>query len=227
MKTRGQRFIEKRRLLGQCRRCTAKPVDGSAYCERHMKMSAADSAARRVRFKKLGQCVRGCGHPVAENTELCKTHRDEKQAAHRRVTYSYTLDDEKFFKAAELCDWCHQPFAGETPEQDHDHACCAGKKGCGKCNRGLLHHNCNWMALPWAEWQEKTFGVTSLSLKRYRECWARVWKLLRNRGMTRRAACVVINASVFGLGCIEGEVRVKIQAANDRAKNLLERMGDV
>ena len=50
---------------------------------------------------------------------------------------------------------------------------------------------------------------------------------LIERGMTRRAAETVVDAAMFGLGCTEGTMRVKIQAANDRAQNLLERMGDL
>jgi hypothetical protein len=26
---------------------------------------------------------------------------------------------------------------------DHDHACCPGKRSCGRCLRGLLHRTCN------------------------------------------------------------------------------------
>jgi hypothetical protein len=39
---------------------------------------------------------------------------------------------------------------------------------------------------------------------------ARIMRL-RDRGMTLKAAAVVIDAAMFGLGCIEGLARVRIQ----------------
>lgn len=35
------------------------------------------------------------------------------------------------------------PGGRGTWHVDHDHLCCPGKKGCGKCIRGLLCYNCN------------------------------------------------------------------------------------
>jgi len=32
---------------------------------------------------------------------------------------------------------------GKRLHVDHDHACCPGKRACGKCNRGLLCGGCN------------------------------------------------------------------------------------
>ena len=35
--------------------------------------------------------------------------------------------------------------------------------------------------------------------------------LLIDRGLTPRAASIVLNAAMFGIGCIEGEVRKRIE----------------
>lgn len=48
------------------------------------------------------------------------------------------------------------------------------------------------------------------------EYWRRVAKLmLRPRSMTLKAAQVVVDAAMFGEGCIEGMVRAKIQAQQE------------
>jgi hypothetical protein len=41
---------------------------------------------------------------------------------------------------------------------------------------------------------------------------ARVWWLTFLRGMTLRAAKIVVDAAMYGKGCIEGEVRAAIEA---------------
>jgi hypothetical protein len=49
------------------------------------------------------------------------------------------------------------------------------------------------------------------SLEQREEYWRRVARLvLRPRSMTLRAARIVIDAAMFGIGCVEGEVRAKI-----------------
>lgn len=42
-----------------------------------------------------------------------------------------------------LCAICPRTLTVETLAVDHDHACCPGKRSCGKCVRGLLCSNCN------------------------------------------------------------------------------------
>lgn len=64
--------------------------------------------------------------------------------AHRRLFFR--MSPEHFEQMLRLqdnrCACCEVEFV-ETPHVDHDHACCAGAKTCGKCIRGLLCRRCN------------------------------------------------------------------------------------
>ena len=51
----------------------------------------------------------------------------------------------------------------------------------------------------------------------------RVLDLIEKRGMSPRAATIVIDAAMYGIGCIEGEVRAAIEA--QKKKPTSEEMG--
>ena len=63
-------------------------------------------------------------------------------------TYSLTLEryNELLADQAGVCGSCKraEPRGGRL-SVDHDHACCAGSKSCGRCVRGLLCRRCNLM----------------------------------------------------------------------------------
>jgi hypothetical protein len=80
--------------------------------------------------------------------------RWEENNRHRRffiqLKTKYNLSQERYEELYSLqggsCAICMVPFfagANEVPHVDHDHACCPGRKSCGKCIRGLLCKACN------------------------------------------------------------------------------------
>lgn len=64
--------------------------------------------------------------------------------SHRRTHFKLSPDDfqKRIEEQENKCKVCRETFI-RTPHIDHDHACCSGKKSCGKCIRGLLCSNCN------------------------------------------------------------------------------------
>ena len=60
---------------------------------------------------------------------------------------------------------------------------------------------------------EKEVKVSSAEAVRRAE---RIIRLQTSRGMTPRAATIVVDAAMYGIGCVEGMIREKIE----REKNL-------
>lgn len=63
---------------------------------------------------------------------------------HRRRCFKMSPEDFESRRDSQnnQCGICGEEFI-RTPHVDHDHFCCAGKRSCGKCIRGLLCHKCN------------------------------------------------------------------------------------
>lgn len=64
----------------------------------------------------------------------------------RAVKYGVTIEciDEMLIEQGGSCSICRRPISDDY-HVDHDHACCAGYKSCGRCVRGLLCSGCNLM----------------------------------------------------------------------------------
>jgi hypothetical protein len=53
------------------------------------------------------------------------------------------------------------------------------------------------------------------------QAWAqRVGRLIFEREMTYRAACIVVDAAMFSIGCVEGAVREAQQKRIDKGEQL-------
>jgi hypothetical protein len=143
------------------------------YRKKNRKKMCAKAKKRRLKHKALGLC-RQCSEPGVDGKTRCKKHADEHAIKSRCRNYNYTPEDEIRFNTAHSCDWCGLPFNGETPTQDHDHACCsAGARSCGRCLRGLVHRVCNNHTISWFERCEKDMGITHPLLKEYRDRFPR------------------------------------------------------
>ena len=65
--------------------------------------------------------------------------------------WTYNVDKEELWREqGGLCAVCGRPMSRSSHESssavvDHDHACCPGKRSCGKCVRGLTHTSCNFV----------------------------------------------------------------------------------
>lgn len=75
------------------------------------------------------------------------SHRSD--AWKRWIFNMYHLTEEAWLALLEKqnnkCAVCERVFTGANkPCVDHNHACCSGKRSCGKCVRGLLCRGCNW-----------------------------------------------------------------------------------
>lgn len=81
---------------------------------------------------------------VAQNKERSRLHG---RRYHIKSKFGITLDqwDQMLRDQSGRCFLCENPLrAGRTDiHVDHNHACCPGRKSCGKCIRGLACQKCN------------------------------------------------------------------------------------
>jgi hypothetical protein len=110
-------------------------ANADAINERIRAAYAADPEAKRAKNKA--------------NNKESRVREPEVWAGRRlKELYGMTLDDYARMLESQggLCanSGCfNPPPADRRFDMDHDHACCPGKKSCGKCVRGLLCRQCN------------------------------------------------------------------------------------
>ena len=88
------------------------------------------------------------------------THKEDKAISGRknyakfgkkyifgRLNLTSEQYNEIFNRQGGCCAVCgsHQSTLRRSLAVDHDHSCCPGRKTCGKCIRGLLCDNCNFL----------------------------------------------------------------------------------
>lgn len=139
--------------LRECRDCgEAKPLDDFYFCGgRPQSYCRACSKARVKRWQSEHrdehlQRRRDRWHANGDN------NRAHQRKARKRPTYGLTRQQltELVDAAAGRCQLCGEAETQITRSGairslsvDHDHACCPGKKVCGRCVRGLLCNDCN------------------------------------------------------------------------------------
>ena len=80
------------------------------------------------------------------NKEILEADPDLYRRSGLKYNYNVTLDqyNQMLSDQNHVCAICGGvSIKGRWLSVDHDHACCPGRRSCGKCVRSLLCHNCN------------------------------------------------------------------------------------
>lgn len=121
----------------------------------------SEVTARRNRDNPRPRIVRSpcatedCERIAWANT-LCRSHymkdwyrKNPRPQRASQMKLKYGLTQEAFDILAGqqggMCAICKGPPNRRGLFVDHDHACCPGQRTCGKCIRGLLCNNCNFL----------------------------------------------------------------------------------
>lgn len=80
--------------------------------------------------------------PHADLTELERLYgAAEPRVARQIESHRLSLADARRLASARTCDLCHE---ARPLVVDHDHACCQGRRSCGRCVRGFVCQPCNY-----------------------------------------------------------------------------------
>ncbi|MCE5292915.1 MAG: endonuclease VII domain-containing protein [Nocardiaceae bacterium] len=132
------------RLCGKCETVTVRYKSGD--CK--------PCAARRYRTNKPRLRAAAAKRDKENRAHNQATQRawrakvpEQLQLRRRIQLYKMSVAEFETRLAAQKgrCAACETSFEDQTPHVDHDHACCPGKRSCGKCVRGLLCRRCNWI----------------------------------------------------------------------------------
>lgn len=124
------------KLWSQCKKCHV------AECVARAKVDPNKSNERTRRWR-----AENPGRATAISRSWQLRHPETYEANCKR--YQYNIDINAMWVAqGGLCACCGTSMqrGGKNPLSvcvDHDRSCCAGKKSCGQCVRGLIHRNCN------------------------------------------------------------------------------------
>lgn len=141
---------------------TFEPKDGFSNPESANPCSNGVRERAAIRYKSLT--------PEQKAVWLARQGRHSKDTIQQRrqwaikTKYSVTPEwyDSKLAEQGGHCALCPTAVSSNHRKRyleiDHDHACCAGKRTCGKCVRGLLCVACNCALAQiekWADWPEQ------------------------------------------------------------------------
>lgn len=91
---------------------------------------------------------------VCAHESRAQWSRDNKdRTRHHRLIYRHRITSEQFEQMLanqeNKCKICDKEFESvKEMKVDHDHACCSGPRGCGKCVRSILCNTCNVQLAP-------------------------------------------------------------------------------
>lgn len=117
-----------------------RPHSHNGYCELH--------ASRAAKGSQMDAPVRNPGKYAHCQVEGCQRRHEANGycGTHGYTARRFKLTLEQVNQAVNgVCDICKgKNSAGRALAVDHDHACCPGKRSCGKCVRGFLCGQCNY-----------------------------------------------------------------------------------
>jgi hypothetical protein len=135
-----------------CGRHRKQKCDPGCTCSRHdaqnFRKLSPEAKEAAYRAKKVRDATRLREQRAADPETARRKAREQYQANGRKHNLKWKFGitpgqlDALLISQSGRCYLCEEPMNG-TIHIDHNRACCAGNRSCGKCIRGLAHQKCN------------------------------------------------------------------------------------